>query len=143
MDFKMHHRGEDEKAVWAKHTVDLLNPLLGIGKMFEGFKVQYQSNALIGNRLHVCNITNHVNAGRIEVPHVLFNIPFPWKEGLVKIWFPSCTRIEDGFPKRETLSRPFYIVDNRFSQRDLLPCDGPSIIRVRIEKRRGAQTSLV
>jgi hypothetical protein len=116
MDFKMHHRGEDEKAVWAKYTVDLLNPLLGIGKMFEGFKVQYQSNALIGNRLHVCNITNHVNAGRIEVPHVLFNIPFPWKEGLVKIWFPSCTRIEDGFPKRETLSRPFYIVDNRFSQ---------------------------
>ena len=120
MNLKVHDRGQYQKPVGPKDTMDFIDRLLRIGEMFKGFEVQHQSNALIGNRLHFCDITDHVNAGRIKVPHILLNIPFPWKEGLVKIRFPSSAGIEDRFLKGKTLSRPFYIVDNRFSQLDLL-----------------------
>ena len=140
MNLKVHHSGQDEKSTWTKHPMDFIDRLLRIREVLKGFKVQYQSNALIGNRFHVCDITDYVNAGRIKVPHILLNIAFPWKEGLVKIWFPSGAGIENGFLKWEMRNGPFYIVDNRFSQSDLLsPPWGFSIARVKIEKRRGAQ----
>ena len=116
MNLKVHHSSQDEKSIRTKHTMDFIDRPLRIGEMFKGLEVQYQSNALIGNWLHVRNITDNVNAGRIEVRHILLNIPFPWKEGLVKIRFPSSAGIEDGFIKRETPNRPFYIVYDCFSQ---------------------------
>jgi hypothetical protein len=116
MNLKVHHRGQDEKSIRTKHTVDFIDRLLRIGEVLKGFEVQYQSNASIGNRLHIRNITDNVNAGWIEVRHILLDIPFSWKEGSVKIWLPSRARIEDGFLKGETPNRPFYIVDNRLSQ---------------------------
>jgi hypothetical protein len=116
MNLKVHHSSQDEKSIRAKHTIDFIDRLLRIREVFKGFEVQYQSNALVGNRLHVRNITDNVNAGRIEIRYILLNVPFSWKEGLVKIRFPSCAGIEDGFIKGETPNRPFYIVYDRFSQ---------------------------
>ena len=80
---------------------------LRIRNVFKGFAVQNQSDALIRNRFHIGNVTEDINAGRIKVPHILLNIAFPWKEGLVKIRLPSSAGIEDGFLKGETRNRPF------------------------------------
>jgi len=141
MNLKVHDSSQDEKSIWPKHSMNLVDRFLGIRKMFKGFEVQYQSDALIRNWFHISNITDNVNAGWIKVPHILLDIPLPRKEGLIKIRFPSSAGIKDGFLKGETLNGPFYIVDNRFSQPDLLPPPwGFSIARVRTEKRRGAQT---
>jgi hypothetical protein len=136
----MHHRGENQKPIRPKHSMDFIDRFLRIRKMFKGFEVQYQSDALIRNWFHISNITDNVNAGWIKVPHILLDILFPWKEGLIKIRFPSSAGIKDGLLKVETCNGPFYIVDNRFSQSDLLsPPWGFSIARVKIENRRGAQ----
>ncbi len=120
MDLKMHHRGQDEEPIGSKHTVDFINPLLRVGEMFKGFEVQYQSNAFIADRLHVGNITNDVNTGRIEVRHILFNIALSWKERTVKIRFPSGAGIEDGFLIGKSSDCPSDIIDDRFSQLDPL-----------------------
>ena len=140
MNLKVHDSRQDEKSIGSKHPMNLVDRFLGIREMFKGFEVQYQSDALILNGLHICDITDHINAWGIKVPHVLLDIPFPWKEGLIKIRLPSRTGIQDGFLKWETGDGPFYIVDDRFSQSDLLsPPWGCSIARVKIEKSRGAQ----
>jgi hypothetical protein len=120
VDFEMHHRREDQQSVRPKHPTDFINRFLRMRKMLKGFEVQYQSDALIRNGLHIPNITDNINAGWIKVSHILFDIPLPRKEGLVKIGFPSRTGIKDGFLERETFNGPFYIVDDRFSQSDLL-----------------------
>jgi len=76
MNLKVHDGGQDEKSIWTEHTMNFIDRFLRIRKVLKGFKVQYQSNALIGNRLHFCDITDYVNAGWIKVLHILFNIPF-------------------------------------------------------------------
>ncbi len=140
MNLRVHDSSQDEKSIRPKHPMDFIDRFLRIRKMFKGFEVQYQSDALIRNWFHISNITDNVNTRRIKVPHILLDIPFSWKEGLIKIRFPSSAGIKDGFLKGETCNGPFYIVDNRFSQSDLLsPPWGFSITRVKMEKRRGAQ----
>ena len=116
MNLKVHDRGQDEKSIWTKYSMDLIDRSLRIWKMFKGFEVQHQSDAFTCNRFHFCDIADDINAGRIEISHILLNILFPWEERLVKIRLPSCAGIKDRFLKRESCNGPSDIVDNRFSQ---------------------------
>ena len=120
MNLKVHDRGQYQKPVGLKDTMDFIDRLLRIREMFKGFEVQHQTDAFTCNRFHFCDIADDINAGRIEISHILLNILFPWEERLVKIRFPSSAGIKDGFLKGETYNGPFYIVDNRFSQLDCL-----------------------
>ena len=121
MNLKVHHSGQDKESVWAEDTMDFINRLLRIGKVLKGLEVQYQSDALIGNRFHVRNITDHVNAGGIKVLPILLDIIFTRKERPVKIRLPSSAGVENRVLKGKMPNRPFHIVNDRLSQLGLLP----------------------
>ncbi len=84
--------------------------------MLKGFEVQHQPDAFIGNWFHIRNIADNIDTRRIEVRHILFDVPFPWKEGTVKIRLPPGAGIKDGFLKGKSRNGPLHIVDDRFSQ---------------------------
>jgi len=115
MDFEMHHRRQNQKSIGSQDTVNLIDRPLRIRNVLKGFEVKHQSDALIGNRFHGRNVTENIDAGRIEILHVLFDIPLPRKKGLIVIWLPSGAGIEDGLLKGELFDGPFNIFNDCFS----------------------------
>ena len=99
MDLKVHNSREYKKSIWTEHTMNLVDRLLRIRKVFKGFKVQYQSDTIVGNEFHIADITENINARGIVFLNILFDIPLPRKERLVIVRFPPRTGIRIGSTK--------------------------------------------
>lgn len=120
MDFEMHDRSQNQQTVRLQDTMDLINGLLWVGEVFKGFEVEDQTDALIRDRLHIGNIADNIDTGRIEILNVLFEISLAREKGLIKIRLPPSTGIQNRFLIREPLDGPSHIIHDRFSQRALL-----------------------
>jgi hypothetical protein len=87
--------------------------------MFKRFEVKDQPEAFIWNWTHIAYVTDNVDTGWIKILEVLFDIAFPWKKGLIVIWFPSCAGIENGLLKRNSFNDPFYVIEDCLSHLSL------------------------
>jgi hypothetical protein len=115
MNLKVHDSGQDEKSIWTKHTMNFIDRPLRIRNVLKGFKVQYQSDTIVGNKFHIADITENINARGIVFLNILLDIPLPRKERLVIVRFPSGAGIQDWIFEREMFDGIFYIVDNALS----------------------------